>query len=314
MPQIFLSYRRNDNPYAADNLSDKLQQHFGKGAVFFDVDTIPLGVDFREHIANAVGKCDVLLAIIGVQWLQAVDKQGNRRLDDPSDFVRIEIESALKRNIPVIPVLINEAEMPSADDLPPSLKDMAFRNAIELSSGRDRHQHLELLIQGLESIFGLKNVSEGKAIPETLPVHESKQAKVSDRTSAPSGVLEEIQEGLAGFTDKTLFVGKIPPKKLNNAIKSFAKEVAPEDVLLLYDDTFFGSAKNGLLLTAEAVYWCNDGFSDAERFRYAELRKVDFTDAVAIVLNEKEITVTMADDKVKLAESVVNVIRRLVSG
>src|SRR5262245_33391637 len=141
MPQIFLSYRRSDSAYAADTLSDKLQEHFGESAVFFDVDTIPLGVDFREHIANAVGKCDVLLAIIGDQWVRAVDKQGNRRLDDPSDFVRIEIESALKRNIPVIPVLVEQVEMPSADDLPPSLQNIVFRNAIELSAGRDRHQH-----------------------------------------------------------------------------------------------------------------------------------------------------------------------------
>jgi TIR domain-containing protein len=102
MAQIFLSYRRSDSGYAAPILSEKLQQHFGENSVFFDVDTIPLGVDFRESIGNAVGQCDVLLAIIGDQWVRAVDKRGNRRLDDPSDFVRIEIESALKRNIPVI--------------------------------------------------------------------------------------------------------------------------------------------------------------------------------------------------------------------
>ena len=124
MPQIFISYRRNDSAYVAANLNDKLQQHFGRDSVFFDIDNIPLGVDFREYIGNAVGKCDVLLAIIGDKWVQSVDEQGNRRLDNPSDFVRIEIESALKRNIPVIPVLVGEVEMPSAKDLPPSMQSI----------------------------------------------------------------------------------------------------------------------------------------------------------------------------------------------
>src|SRR6185503_12553465 len=150
MAQIFLSYRRSDSAYVAASLSDKLQQHFGRDSVFFDVDTIPLGVDFREYIGNAVGQCDVLLAIIGDQWVRSVDEQGKRRIDNPSDYVRIEIESALKRNIPIIPVLVDEVEMPSADDLPPSIQSIVFRNATELRAGRDLRQHIELLIQGLE--------------------------------------------------------------------------------------------------------------------------------------------------------------------
>jgi hypothetical protein len=99
------------------------------------------------------------LEINGFRWLTS-----KRRLDDPSDFVRIEIESALKRNIPVIPVLVEGVGMPSKDDLPPSLQNIAFRNAIALSAGRDRHQHLELLIQGLESLFGPKNLTDAKAL------------------------------------------------------------------------------------------------------------------------------------------------------
>ena len=172
MAQIFISYRRGgESGYVAANLSDKLQQHFGETSVFLDVDDIPLGVDFREHIANAVGQCDVLLAIIGDQWVRAVDEQGNRRLDNPSDFVRIEIESALKRSIPVIPVLVDKMEMPAADALPPSIQSLAFRNATELRAGRDLHQHMEQLVQGLKSLFGVKNVTA------TDPVHDSKPAK-----------------------------------------------------------------------------------------------------------------------------------------
>lgn len=314
MPQIFLSYRRSDSEYIAPMLSEKLQQHFGEDSVFFDEHSIPLGVDFREYIENAVGKCDVLIAIIGDQWLRAVDGQGNRRLDDPSDFVRIEIESALKRSIPVIPVLVDKVDMPAAKDLPQSIQSLAFRNATELRAGRDLNQHLEQLVRGLKSLFGLKNVTDGKAISEKDPVHDNKQAKASDRTNAPSELLEEIQKTLDGFTDQYLFVGTIPPKKLNNAIKTYAPQVSPEDVLLLHDNTFFGSAKDGLILTAEALYWRTDS-GETERLRYAEIRKVDYLkSAGSMILNEKEMNIIMADDKDKLAEALVKVIRRLKQG
>lgn len=308
MPQIFLSYRRSDSEYIAPMLSEKLQQHFGADSVFFDIGSIPLGVDFREYIEKNVAGCDVLIAIIGDQWLGAVDGRGKRRLDDPSDFVRIEIESALKRSIPVIPVLVDKVEMPSADDLPPSIKSLVYRNATELRAGRDLHSHMELLIQGLKSLLGVKDVTE------KAPVHASKQMKVWD--GAPSDLLEEIKKNLEGFTDKRLFVGTIPPKKLNNAIATYATDVPPEDVVLLYDDTVFGSAKDGFLLTAKAVHWRNsDG--DPDRLRYEEIRKVDFlkyTVSAGIVLNEKEINVTSADEAEKLAEAVGKVIRGLTKG
>src|SRR5256885_12633659 len=118
MTRLFISYRRHDTGYLAATLSEKLQQRFGEESVFYDVDTIPLGVDFREHIGNAVGNCDVLLVIIGDQWLVSADGKGNRRIDDAADFVRIEIESALKRAIPIIPVLVGEAAMPKPSDVP----------------------------------------------------------------------------------------------------------------------------------------------------------------------------------------------------
>jgi len=104
-----------------------------------------------------------------------------------------------------------------------------------------------------------------------------------------------------------LFVGTIPPRSLN-AIATYATDVSPADVLLLYDDTVFGSAKDGLFLTAEAVYWRTD--DQPERLRYAEIRKVDilkYTISSAIVLNEKEISIRSVDDANKLAEALANV-------
>src|ERR1700751_5019725 len=103
---IFISYRREDSAAAAGRVNDRLEQEFGRESLFMDVDAIPLGLDFVEVIGAEVAKCDVLLAIIGSNWLDAKDEGGNRRLDSENDFVRIEIAAALKRNIRVIPILL----------------------------------------------------------------------------------------------------------------------------------------------------------------------------------------------------------------
>lgn len=92
----------------------------------FDVDSVPLGVDFRHYLDEQVGRCDVLLAVIGAQWLSLL----NERRDDPEDFVRIEIESALARGIPVVPILVDEASIPKAGELPAGLAPLAYRNAL----------------------------------------------------------------------------------------------------------------------------------------------------------------------------------------
>ena len=109
MIRVFLSYRREDSRHQAGRLYDQLVKQFGKGHVFKDVDSIPLGLDFREILTERVADCDVFLAVIGDAWLSIAGKSGTRRLDDPGDFVRIEIEAALGRNIPVIPVLVGNS-------------------------------------------------------------------------------------------------------------------------------------------------------------------------------------------------------------
>ena len=132
---IFVSYRRDDAAYPAGWLVDRLVGRFGASRVFKDVDSIQLGDDFVEDIMAAVGSCVVLLAVIGVGWLTATGEDGRRRLDDPGDFVRLEIEAALARDVRVIPVLVNGAPMPRAADLPASLGGLARRQALELDPG-----------------------------------------------------------------------------------------------------------------------------------------------------------------------------------
>lgn len=134
MGAIFISYRREDSEGHAGRLYEDLVDRFGKQAVFFDVSAIEPGQDFRKAIDTHVARCSVLLAVIGPRWLDA--SAGTRRIDDPADFVRLEIAAALKRNIPVVPVLVQGAKMPAPAQLPPDLADLAFRNAVELSHAR----------------------------------------------------------------------------------------------------------------------------------------------------------------------------------
>jgi TPR repeat protein len=124
-----------------------------------------------QHLGDAVGRCDVLLAVIGEQWLQAsVPGSDRRRLDDPRDFVRIEIEAALKRGIPVIPVLVGRAAMPAEQELPDDLRGLAFRNAAEVRPGRDFHGHVDRLVRGIEFLLRQgPSVGPGTAPAETAP-------------------------------------------------------------------------------------------------------------------------------------------------
>lgn len=148
--RIFISYRRADTAYPAGWLFDRLAEHFGPEQVFKDVDSIQLGEDFAEVIAAAVASCDVLLVLIGDQWLTATGEDGDRRLFDPKDYVRLEIESALARDVLVIPVLVDGARMPRPGELPPSLAGLTRRQALELSPSRfdsDTSQLLRVLDQ-----------------------------------------------------------------------------------------------------------------------------------------------------------------------
>ena len=136
MPGIFINYRRDDVPGVAGRLYDYLSKTKSRRDLFIDVDYINPGLDFVKQLDNQVSQCDVMLALIGPQWLALEDKQGRRKLHGNKDYVRIEIASALRRDIPVIPVLIDGAVMPAEDELPEDLKSLARRQALELRHTR----------------------------------------------------------------------------------------------------------------------------------------------------------------------------------
>jgi formylglycine-generating enzyme required for sulfatase activity len=162
---IFMSYRRCDSVDVTGRIHDRLVAQFGPASVFKDVDAIPLGVDFRQHLEREVSHCPALLAIIGPDWLNAPDGRGNRRLDNPSDWVRIEIETALQRDSVVIPVLVGGARLPKDHELPESLKGLAYRQSALVRTDPDFHRDVDRLIQRIEEVFKgltLKDQPESK--------------------------------------------------------------------------------------------------------------------------------------------------------
>lgn len=135
MGNVFISYRRDDAAGYARAIYDQLTERFDTAQVFMDVDAIEPGLPFDEVIRNAVGKCEVLLVLIGSRWME-VQPDGRRRLDDERDFVRLEIAAALARNIRVIPVLLDGVQMPAEDLLPEPMRGLVWRNALEVSNTR----------------------------------------------------------------------------------------------------------------------------------------------------------------------------------
>ena len=131
--RIFLSYRRADASHATGRIYDRLCDKFNEKDIFFDIDAIPLGTDFVEKIEESVSACDLMLVVIGPDWLDAKDAEGKRRLDDPQDYVRLEILAALKRDIPIIPVFVEQAQSPREVELPDDLRALARRNGARIS-------------------------------------------------------------------------------------------------------------------------------------------------------------------------------------
>ena len=192
MPKIFISYRRADSKAYAGRLHDRLVTAFGAENVFMDVnnDNIPLGRDFRGVLRESVAKCDVLLALIGKQWLTISDESGSRRLDNPNDFVRIEIESALQRtDCLVIPVAVDNASMPGAKDLPNTLSELAYKNAALVRDDPDFHPDMDKIIRAI-------NASDKN------PVSSSRSVKLQSKTHSAYDVHKAIENFHDAFDAK----------------------------------------------------------------------------------------------------------------
>jgi serine/threonine protein kinase len=186
MINIFVSYRREDSRHQTGRLYDRLVQKFGDEQIFKDVDSIPFGLDFRQILSERVACCDVLIAVIGDDWLSITDKSGNRRLEDPGDFVRIEIEAALSRQIPVIPVLVGQAGVPGFNELPTSLRDLSFRNGLAVRPDPDFHNDVTRLVLGIEKV--VSSIRERSTTTRASPPFATEST--SAELDHPSEVIE----------------------------------------------------------------------------------------------------------------------------
>ncbi len=202
---ILLSYRRADASGMAGRIFDRLSQHYGPGRVFIDIDNIPMGVDFHDHLEAALADCGVLLALIGPKWI------GRRpgkpaRIHDEDDWVRVEVERAMGFEIPVIPVLLDGAALPKKELLPPSLHPMLRRNGVAIDAGKDFHAHVNRLIEGIDALLGTpRQAAEAPhAAVETPPASAQRSSKW--RRVGAMGAL--IGAGLAVFAFFALQSGK----------------------------------------------------------------------------------------------------------
>ena len=177
---VFISYRREDSGGFAGRIYDRLSNKLGRDNVFFDVDAIRPGLDFVDVLSDRVGKCDALVAVIGKHWVSSADSQNQRRLDDPSDFVRVEIEAALQRKVPVIPVLVDGAGMPQPGELPDSLKRLTRRQAIEISHARFDSDAERLT----EALSQLEDELLRGAAAERVPLEEGGKRRAVGRAAA----------------------------------------------------------------------------------------------------------------------------------
>lgn len=191
-PKIVVSYRRSDSAMAG-RIFDRLVQHFGKTNLFIDIDNVPFGVDFRKHIDDALKTSDLLVAIIGHNWLGTKDG-GTSRIMNAADPVRVELETALRRELLILPVLLDGASMPDPAELPETIRDLAYRNALEVESGRDFNVHIDRLIRAIEQALGIKAkvpqeaAAAGAAPDKVSPLMSPAPARPGSRTPPLLGI------------------------------------------------------------------------------------------------------------------------------
>lgn len=208
--KIFISYRRNDTRWVVSAIYQSLLKSFDPSQIFMDVDNIPVGADFVKAIETAVHKSDIFLAVIGKQWLMLDSKTSNRLIDNDGDYVRLEISTALKRKIPVIPILVDDMNMPIREDLPPDLKQLSRIQAIEINHLRF-NTDIDRLIKVIKDCWEAANKEKEEQVRMQFTDKEDK-IRISKENS---------------ITEKPLI-----KKELENSVKK-PSNVLPSDTKLI---------------------------------------------------------------------------------
>jgi hypothetical protein len=235
MSGIFISYRRADEPGYAGRIADRLRTEFGE-STFIDVESLEPGTDFVERIEQAVGAVDVLVAVIGRDWAPT-DPSGRPRLDDPNDFVRLEIGSALRRDIRVIPVLVRGAALPHQDELPEELRPLVRRQALQLSD-TEWHAGMERLVAVVDKVLRAATEStEGdEPVGVPPPAAERADAKEDDGWHEASTHLRatptEVTNLLQDFEGYPAWHGQINEAKIISGPENARAAGAETEVLV----------------------------------------------------------------------------------
>src|SRR4051794_15983660 len=206
MPKMVISYRRADSQDIAMRIRDRLAARYGKRSVFTDIDSIPLGRDFLRHINSELSTSDVLLAVVGPRWIRGGGEQG-QGIGEETDYVRIEVEGALKRDMPVIPILVGGAKMPKPAELPEGLRAFAYRNAAAVDSGVNFQNDMDRLIRSLDEEFAARSGGQPPTATEATAEPPHEQAAVERRRSDRGSVVTQTVDAFRTARDSVPAVG-----------------------------------------------------------------------------------------------------------
>ena len=190
MPTIVISYRREDTRWIVGRIFDRLVDHYGHDSIFMDIDGVPAGVDYRDEIRSNLQRSNIVLAVIGPQWLAVQKETGQPRIADETDWVRIEIEAALEKKITVIPVLIDRARLPKPSELPETMREFAYRQAADVDTGVDFQSHIDRLIRAIDQLLD----QQSRATKSNADLKSDQVEQNNDRS--PLILLSNTKSGL----------------------------------------------------------------------------------------------------------------------
>ncbi len=238
----FISYRRDDSADATGRIYDRLAAYFGRDAIFKDVDNIPLGVNFYNFLTDIMQDINVVLVVIGRSWVSISDQHGNRRLDDDSDFVRMEVEMALERRIPIVPLLVGGSSMPKGYELPDSIRDLVLYNGVPVRPDPDFHSDMDRLINSLEPYIiapSMQTRPNSPTTPKSPPSHKAKTRISTPRP--PSPVVKEWAAITIDDSSKQTVNSSIKATDVND-IKTLPARPRPPSRLPLWRIVLIGVA------------------------------------------------------------------------
>jgi len=249
--RIFISYRRQDAAGNAGRLLDRLEREFGRKSLFFDVDSIPLGLNFVTILRQEVTRCNVLLALIGPAWARIRNEAGARCLENPLDFVRIEIATALARDIPVVPVLFDGTAIPTQDELPDELKELALRNGLSIRH-ESFHADAGKLAKALEAIAAEPKPKQRREAVERRQAEEARQAEAR-RTAERAREAEEKRISEQQDKQSAKQEDRVPSAELQRLTTELTRHLGPVATLLV-KRALPGVASAGALWQAVAAH------------------------------------------------------------